>query len=184
MASRSPRGQCVKWKISDDDGNGEWLKQLQFGTDRVKSRTGPLFIALRELTDTEVTKIQAANVDPERGVEVTLDMLEGSPNCSMNFTTLIIESPCYFNQGNDKLDSAGCQVRQLIQWPVEKMSYILRNMMTSWHYWPFVKGDSNAELWCFLFCWPEPAVKQTIKFPVIWDAVTPFDTILMHNFEK
>ena len=31
---------------------------------------------------------------------------------------------------------------------------------------------SNAQLWCFLWCWQEQAVKQPLDLPVIWDAVT------------
>ena len=31
----------------------------------------------------------------------------------------------------------------------------------------------NAELWCFLCCWPEQTVKQTVELPVIWEASPP-----------
>ena len=31
---------------------------------------------------------------------------------------------------------------------------------------------SNAELWCFLWCWPEKAVEQTVDKVMIWDAIT------------
>ena len=30
---------------------------------------------------------------------------------------------------------------------------------------------SNVELWCFLWCWHEQAVEQTLEFPVIWEAM-------------
>ena len=46
------------------------------------------------------------------------------------------------------------------------------------HYWPFVRGNplitegspsqSNVELWCFLCCYPEQAVEQTVQWPVFW----------------
>ena len=51
------------------------------------------------------------------------------------------------------------------------------------YYWPFVrgiqwslldsphKGPSNAELRCFLCCWPEQALKQTVEYLVKWDVM-------------
>ena len=39
------------------------------------------------------------------------------------------------------------------------------------HRWTPLTKASDAELWCFLWSVPEPTVKQTIKTPVIWDAV-------------
>ena len=35
---------------------------------------------------------------------------------------------------------------------------------------PLTKA-SDAELWCFLWSAPEQTVEQTIKTPVIWDAI-------------
>ena len=34
------------------------------------------------------------------------------------------------------------------------------------------QGTCNMDLWCFLWCQPERAVEQTIKLPVIWEAMT------------
>ena len=55
-------------------------------------------------------------------------------------------------------------------------------------YWPFVGGihrswipitrASEAELWCFFQPAPEQMLKQTIKTPVIWDAITLIMTSL------
>ena len=41
---------------------------------------------------------------------------------------------------------------------------------------PHKAGD--AELWCFLWSTPEPTVEQTIKTPVIWDAIALITTSL------
>ena len=35
-----------------------------------------------------------------------------------------------------------------------------------------LQRDSNVELWYFLWCLSEQAVKQTDEWPVIWDAMT------------
>ena len=50
------------------------------------------------------------------------------------------------------------------------------------HYCPFVSGihwcgflsqrACNAELWCFLYCYPEQTVEQAVELLVIWDAMT------------
>ena len=48
------------------------------------------------------------------------------------------------------------------------------------HHRPFVseihsfpsQRTSNSELWLFLCSYPEQAVQQTVKLPVIWDAMT------------
>ena len=34
-----------------------------------------------------------------------------------------------------------------------------------------LKGPSNVQLWCFLWCWSEKALEQTIRLLVIWDAL-------------
>ena len=37
--------------------------------------------------------------------------------------------------------------------------------------WIPLTKDSDTELWCFLWCPSEQTVKQTVKLPVIWDAM-------------
>ena len=39
------------------------------------------------------------------------------------------------------------------------------------HQWIPLTKASDAELWCFLWSAPEQTVEQTIKTPVIWDAI-------------
>ena len=39
------------------------------------------------------------------------------------------------------------------------------------HCWIPLTKAIDAELWCFLWSWPEQTVVQTIKTPVIWDAI-------------
>ena len=36
-----------------------------------------------------------------------------------------------------------------------------------------LKRISNAELWCFLCCYPEQTVNQAVNLPLIWDVVLP-----------
>ena len=60
--------------------------------------------------------------------------------------------------------------------------------MAWWHnqmrHWPFVEGTtghrwnpttkaSDTELWCFIWSAPEQVIAQTMKTPVIWDAIAP-----------
>ena len=46
------------------------------------------------------------------------------------------------------------------------------------HRWIPLKKANDAELWCFLWTAPEQTVEQTIKTPVIWDAITRIMTPL------
>ena len=39
------------------------------------------------------------------------------------------------------------------------------------HRWIPLTKASDAELWCFLWSTPQQTVEQTIKMPVIWDAI-------------
>ena len=45
-----------------------------------------------------------------------------------------------------------------------------RHQFTDHRWIPLIKA-SDAELWCFVWSAPQPAVGQTLETPVIWDAI-------------
>ena len=57
------------------------------------------------------------------------------------------------------------------------------------HYWPFGRGNplitegspsqNDVTLWCFLCCYPEQAVEQTVQWPVFWGGSWCFCDIIM-----
>ena len=46
------------------------------------------------------------------------------------------------------------------------------------HRWIPLRKASDAELWCFLWSAPEQSIEQTIKTPVIWNAIALIMTSL------
>ena len=49
------------------------------------------------------------------------------------------------------------------------------------HRWISLTKASDAEPWYFLWSAPEPTSEQTMKTPVIWDAIVPIMTSLQCN---
>ena len=67
----------------------------------------------------------------------------------------------------------------LIHWNVECNKQIHREF--TGHGWIPRTKAVDAELWCFLWCAPEPTVEQTMETLVIWDAVP---IILNHSLSS